>query len=425
MLDSEFYDELEIADPGEREIVLFEALGRHLSAAKEDTPYFKDLFRDIGPGGRLGEIKTRADLAKLPVTRKSDLGALQKKDPPLAGMTAIALANFRHIYQSPGPVYEPDAKGKDWWRLGRALHAAGVRPGDIIHNAFSYHLTPAGMMIEAAADAIGCAVVPAGTGQTELQIQAIGHIRPTVYTGTPSFLKIILDKAAETGADVSSFDKAVVSGETLGDALRGEFKNHGIFCLQAYASADIGLIAYESKAMEGLIVDDRLIVEIVRTGPGDSVADGEIGEVVVTTLNRDYPLIRFATGDLSSVMGGQSPCGRTNMRLTGWKGRADQSAKVKGMFVTPSQIADVVKRHPEIVRARLIVDRPDGADAMTLLCEVAPGDKGGDKNGDGALAGAIAKTLENFSGLKGEVETVAPGSLADDGIVIEDKRGHE
>ncbi len=414
MLDSEFYDELEIADPEEREIFLFEALGRHLSAAKEDTPYFGDLFRDLD----LGDIKTRADLAGLPVTRKSDLGALQKKDPPLAGMTAIALANFRHIYQSPGPVYEPDAGGKDWWRLGRALHAAGVRPGDIIHNAFSYHLTPAGMMIEAAANAIGCAVVPAGTGQTELQIQAIGHIRPTVYTGTPSFLKIILDKAAEmgaeTGADVSSFEKAVVSGEALPDALRGEFKSHGIICLQAYASADIGLIAYESKAMQGLIVDDRLIVEIVRPGTGDPVPECETGEVVVTTLNRDYPLIRFATGDLSSVLAGPSPCGRTNMRLTGWKGRADQSTKVKGMFVTPSQIADVVKQHPEIVKARLVVDQIDGADAMTLLCEV--------EDGDDALAGAVAKTLQNLSGLKGEVEIARPGSLADDGIVIEDKR---
>ncbi len=421
MLDSEFYDELEIADPEEREILLFEALGRQLSAAKQDTPYFGDLFRDIGPN----DIKTRADLAGLPITRKSDLGALQKKDPPLAGMTAIAPANFHHIYQSPGPVYEPDAEGKDWWRLGRALFAAGVRPGDIIHNTFSYHLTPAGMMIEAAANAIGCAVVPAGTGQTELQIQAIGHIRPTTYTGTPSFLKIILDKAAETGADVSSFDKAVVSGEALADALRGEFKSHGILCLQAYASADLGLIAYESKAVQGLIVDERLIVEIVRPGTGDPVAGGEIGEVVVTTLNRDYPLIRFATGDLSSVMGGQSPCGRTNMRLTGWKGRADQSTKVKGMFVTPSQIADVVKHHPEIVRARLIIDQPDGADAMTLLCEVASGDNNGDGNGDGGLAGAIAKTLENLSGLKGDVEIARPGSLADDGIVIEDKRGHE
>jgi len=410
MLDSEFYDELEIADPEEREILLIEALGRQLRAATEDAPYFGDLLKDIGPG----DIKTRADLAKIPVTRKSDLGGLQKKDPPLAGMTAIAPVNFRHIFQSPGPVYEPDAEGRDWWRLGRALFAAGVRPGDIIHNAFSYHLTPAGMMIEAAADAIGCTVVPAGTGQTELQIQAIGHLRPNVYTGTPSFLKIILDKARDAGAGVSSFEKAVVSGEALPDALRAEFKSHGILCLQAYASADLGLIAYESKAMQGLIVDDRIIVEIVRPGTGEAVADGEIGEVVVTTLNRDYPLIRFATGDLSSVMAGLSPCGRTNMRLTGWKGRADQSTKVKGMFVTPAQVADVLRQHPEIAKARLVVEQPDGADRMTLLCEADSGDK--------ALSEAVAKTLKSLSGLKGEVEIVEKGSLANDGIVIEDKR---
>ncbi|HIE20402.1 MAG TPA: phenylacetate--CoA ligase family protein, partial [Rhodospirillales bacterium] len=365
MLDSEYYDELEIRDPEEREILLFEALGHHLRATREDSPYFDKLFRDIGPE----DVKSRADLAGLPITRKSDLSALQKKDPPLAGMTNIAPSNFIRLYQSPGPTYEGEADGNDWWRLGRALYAAGFRPGDIIHNTFSYHLTPAGMMIEVGARAIGCTVVPAGTGQTEQQVQAIGHLRPNAYTGTPSFLKILLNAAQGAGVDAGCINKAVVSGEALPDALRQEFNATGILALQAYASADLGLIAYESKAMQGLIVDDRIIVEIVRPGSGEQVPDGDIGEVIVTSLNREYPLIRFATGDLSSVMPGQSPCGRTGMRLTGWKGRADQAAKVKGMFVTPSQIAEVLKRHPKVAKARLIIDQKDAKDEMTLLCE--------------------------------------------------------
>ncbi len=413
MPESEFYDELEIRDPQEREIQLFQALGHQLKTAKDDSPYFKDLLKDIGPG----EVKDRAGLAALPITRKSDLGGLQKESPPLAGMTNLAAVNFLRLYQSPGPTYEPEAEGRDWWRLGRALHATGVRPGDIIHNAFSYHLTPAGMMVESGAQAIGCTVVPAGTGQTQLQIQAIAHIRPSVYTGTPSFLKTLLDRAADEGADASSLTKALVSGEALPQALRQDFVRRGISCLQAYASADLGLIAYESKAMDGLIVDERIIVEIVRPGGGGQVPLGDIGEVVVTTLNREYPLIRFATGDLSSVMGGVSPCGRTNMRLTGWKGRADQSTKVKGMFVTPSQIADVAGRHREIGKARLVVDQKDGQDRMTLVCEVAGGDE--------ALAAAIAETLHSLCGLKGEVELTEEGSLANDGLVIEDKRAAE
>ena len=414
MLESEYYDELETRDPEEREIQLFEGLGQHLKTAKDDSPYFQDLLKDITPG----DIKTRADLVQLPITRKSDLGGLQKDTPPLAGMTNIAPNNFLRLYQSPGPAYDPEAKGRDWWRVGRALHAAGVRPGDIIHNTFSYHLTPAGMMFETAAHAIGCTVVPAGTGQTEQQVQAIAHLRPSVYAGTPSFLKILLDSAAEQGADVGSLAKAVVAAEALPDALRQDFNGHGIQCLQAYASADLGLIAYESKAMDGLIVDERLIVEIVRPGSGEQVPDGDIGEVIVTTLNREYPLIRFATGDLSSVMEGASPCGRTAMRLTGWKGRADQSTKVKGMFVTPTQIAAVVQRHAEIGKARLVVEQRDGKDTMTLLCEVAVGNGGGDDQ----LATAIADTLQSLCNLKGEVDLTEPGSLANDGLVIEDKR---
>ena len=412
-LDSEFYDELEIRDPDERDIVMYEAIGRHIQAAKRDAPYFETLFKDIGPG----DVKARADLMRLPITRKSDLPALQKKHPPLAGMTTIAPSDFIRIYQSPGPTYEGEAEGNDWWRMGRAMYAAGFKPGDIIHNAFSYHLTPAGMMVEGGARAIGCAVVPAGTGQTEQQVQAIEHLRANAYTGTPSFLKIILDKAKEISADISCLTKALVSGEALPPALRDEFKSAGILALQAYASADLGLIAYESKAMEGLIVDESILVEIVRPGTGEHVPDGDIGEVIVTTLNREYPLIRFATGDLSSVLPGPSPCGRTAMRLTGWKGRADQSTKVKGMFVTPMQIADVVRRHPEIVKARLVIDRNAGADVMTLMCETA-------ESGD-ALKEAVAETLQALCKMKGGVEFTKPGGLANDGLVIEDKRSHE
>jgi len=410
MLDSEFFDELEIRDADERELSQFEALGRHLTTTCEGAPYYQDLFQGIDAAS----IKTRADLEKLPITRKSALSGLQAKNPPFAGITAIAPCNFQRLYQSPGPTYEPEADGADWWGIARSLYAAGVRPGEILHNSFSYHLTPAGMMLESAARAIGCAVVPAGTGQSEQQVQAIAHFRPQAYAGTPSFLKILLEKAKELGADVSSLGKAVVSGEALPTALRDEIKAYGVFAVQIYASADLGLIAYETKAMEGLIVDERLIVEIVRPGTGEQLPPGEIGEVVVTSLNREYPLIRFATGDLSSLMDGQSPCGRTGPRLTGWKGRADQSAKVKGMFITPGQIADVIKRHPEIAKARLVIDQQDGRDAMTLNIEPSK-----DAAPD---TGAVTATLQALSKLKGVVVVVDKGSLANDGIVIEDQR---
>ncbi len=414
MLGSEFYDELEIQDPDERESLLFESLARHLAQTREDSAYYQDLLKDISPGA----IKSRADLVALPVTAKSDLGDLQRKDPPLAGMTNLALVNFQRIFQSPGPTYEPEAAGQDWWRMGRALFAAGVRPGDIIHNTFSYHLTPAGMMVESGARAIGCTVVPAGTGQTEQQIQAINHIRPNTYAGTPSFLKILLEKALNAGADVSCLTKALVSGEALPPDLRREFQDRGIQCLQAYASADIGLIAYESKAMDGLIVDERLIVEIVCPGTGDPVPTGEIGEVVVTSLNRDYPLLRFATGDLSSVMTGRSPCGRTGMRLSGWKGRADQAAKVRGMFVTPKQIAEVLRRNPEVIKARLVIEQRDGADVMTLQAEADMESSGGGE----MLARSLTETLQSICNLKGDATVIEPGGLPNDGLVIEDKR---
>jgi len=410
MLDSEYYDELEIRDPDERELQQFEAFGRQFAAARANAPYFADLFKEVRPG----DVTSRRDLEQLPITRKSDLHELQKRNPPFAGMTAVATANLRRIYQSPGPTYDVEAAGKDWWGLGRSLYAAGVRPGDIVHNSFSYHLTPAAMMVEGGAEAIGCAVIPGGTGHTDQQVQAMAHIGATAYAGTPSFLKILLDRASELGLEVKHLNKAIVGGEALPKALRDEFAARGVSVLNCYASADLGLIAYESKAMQGLIVDERLIVEIVRPGTGEQVPPGEVGEVVATSLNRDYPLIRFATGDLSAVMPGLSPCGRTNMRLTGWMGRADQTTKVKGMFVHPAQIAEVVKRHPEIAKARLVVEQKDGHDAMTLHCET--GDEGL------ALAESVTETLKAVTGLTGAVRLMKPGGLANDGRVIEDKR---
>jgi phenylacetate-CoA ligase len=410
MLDSEYYDELEIRDPDERELQSFEALGRQITAARADAPYFAKLFRDIPTS----DVTSRRDLETLPITRKSDLHALQKKNPPFAGMTSVATANLRRIYQSPGPTYDVEAAGKDWWGLGRAMYAAGMRPGDIIHNSFSYHLTPAAMMVEGGAEAIGCVVFPGGTGHTDQQAQAIAHVGATAYAGTPSFLKIMLGRADELSLDASRLTKAIVGGEPLPKALRDEFAARGVTALNCYASADLGLIAYESKAMQGLIVDERLIIEIVRPGTGDQLPAGEVGEVVVTSLNRHYPLIRFATGDLSAVMPGVSPCGRTNMRLKGWMGRADQTTKVKGMFVHPAQVAEVVKRHPEIAKARLVVEQKDGHDAMTLHCET-------DDEGQ-TLAESVAETLKAVTGLSGAVRLMKPGGLANDGRVIEDKR---
>jgi phenylacetate-CoA ligase len=317
------------------------------------------------------------------------------------------------VFQSPGPIYDVEGHGRDYWRTARAFHAAGFRAGEVVHNAFAYHLTPAGSMVESGAHAIGCAVFPAGTGNTDLQVRAIADVRPTCYAGTPSFLKILLDKGRETGADLSSLKKAAVAGEALPPSLRAELNGLGVDVLQWYATADLGLIAYESPAMAGLIVDEGVIVEIVRPGTGDPVPDGEVGEVVVTTFSRDYPLIRFATGDLSAVLPGASPCGRTNMRLKGWLGRADQTTKVKGMFVHPEQVADVVKRHPEIRKARLVVSQEGGVDVMTLHCET-----------HAVNAVAVAETLAAVCKLKGKVELTAPGTLPNDGKVIDDIRSY-
>ncbi len=410
--DTDYYDELETRDPAEREAALFAALPRQIENATGGAPGFARILADVSPG----DVTGPAALARLPVTRKSDLIDLQKKDPPFGGLTTVAPGALARIFASPGPIHDPEGKRPDYWRTARALYAAGFRKGDVVYNCFAYHLTPAGSMLETGAHAIGCAVIPGGVGQTELQARAIAELRPQAYTGTPSFLKIILEKARELGLDCSSLAKALVSGEALPPHLRAEIQDFGVDVLQCYASADLGLIAYESAAKEGMIVDEGLIVEIVCPGTGDPVSEGEVGEVVVTTFCREYPLIRFATGDLSAMLAGVSPCGRTNVRLKGWMGRADQTTKVKGMFVHPSQVAEVLKRHPEIRKGRLVVEQEEGKDVMTLHCEV--------EGGDDALAAAIAATIQAVCKLKGEVTFAGPGSLANDGKVIEDARSH-
>jgi len=411
-----YFDDLETRSTDERETALFAALSAQISNAKSNSVYFGDLLKDVIPQ----EITSRDTLAALPVTRKSELIEIQKKAYPLGGLTAGEPGKLKRIFQSPGPIYDPEGYGDNWWRTARALYAAGFRHGDIVHNTFSYHFTPAGVMMETGAAEIGCAVVPAGVGNTELQVHAIADIRPTAYAGTPSFLKILLAKAAEMGRDISSLSKSIVGGEALFPALRQEIEDQGVRCQQIYATADLGNIAYESDAREGLIVDEGLIIEIVRPGTNDPVPEGEVGEVVATLFAPEYPLIRFGTGDLSAVMTGASPCGRTNMRLKGWMGRADQTAKVKGMFVHPAQIAEVVKRHTEILKARLVIDQREGADIMTLSCEVEdPEAIVGSQN---ALASEIIGTIQAVCKLRGEVGFAERGSLPNDGIVIDDIR---
>ncbi|MFH1807048.1 MAG: AMP-binding protein [Pseudomonadota bacterium] len=405
------FDEKETRNPKDRETGLLTALPRVIHHAQTHASGFGHILAGINPGA----ITNRATLATLPVTRKSDLVTLQPAQPPFAGLNATPLGALGRIFQSPGPIYDPEGKGDDWWRMGRAFFAAGFRPGDIIHNCLSYHLTPGGFMFDSGARACGCVVVPAGTAQTEAQLAAIADIRPTGYAGTPSFLKILLEKADEAGIDTSSITRALVSGEALPESLRDWFADRHIAMLQCYASADLGLIAYESNVRSGMVVAEDIILEIVRPGTGDPVDEGEVGEVVVTTLNMDYPLIRFATGDLSAFLPGPSPCGRTNRRIKGWMGRADQTTKIKGMFVHPHQVAEVVRRHDAILKARLTVTRDKDIDVMTLSCE----------SPDAACdVAAIGQTLQSVCKLRGIVEIVAPGSLPNDGKVIDDRRDY-
>jgi len=414
--DAPHYDTLETRSAAEREAALMAALPAQIAHAKDNAPGFGRILKHIDPA----LVTSRAALATLPVTRKSDLVELQKLEPPLGGLNATPIDKLAKLYVSPGPIYEPEGTLRDWWRSARGLYAAGFRAGDLVINTFAYHFTPAGSMIESGAIALGCTVVPTGTGQTELQVAAIAGLAVNGYIGTPSFLKLIVEKADELKTDVSCLKKAIVGAEYLPPALRKAMQARGISVLQCYATADLGLIAYESSGPdgnvnEGMVLEDGLVLEIVRPGTGDPVASGEVGEVVITTFNKDYPLVRFGTGDLSAVLEGPSPCGRTNMRLKGWMGRADQSTKVRAMFVTARQVGEIVRRHPEVARARLVIEGEVGSDRMTLKCEVA--DAGSD-----ALRAELVASVRDVTKLRGEIEFAAAGSLPNDGKVIEDLR---
>ena len=407
---NEHYDQLEIRDPEQRERALFAGLPEHLGHAVANAPGWAAQLK----GADLGAVTSRTALAKLPVLRKAVLKDLQAEHPPFGGFTTAPAASLGRIFMSPGPIFEPEGKGEDGWRVARGLYAAGIRNGDIVLNTFAYHLTPGGWILDAGARALGCAVIAAGPGNTEQQLEAIERLRPNVYVGVPDYLKILLDKAKDLGKDASCFKRAMVGGGALFPSLRAEYKQRGVDTYQSYATADVGTIAYESAALEGMIVDEGVIVEIVRPGTGDPLPAGEVGEVVVTTFSRDYPMIRFGTGDLSAVLSGQSPCGRTNMRIKGWLGRADQTTKVKGMFVHPEHMAELAKRYPELGRLRLVVGRAGEQDVMTLRAEAG--------KADDALKIKLGETLQAVTKLKGQVELVAPGSLPNDGKVIADER---
>ncbi|GGC09785.1 phenylacetate--CoA ligase family protein [Pseudoduganella buxea] len=391
-----------------------------LVAQAQSAPGWARILEGVDAAG----IGTRAALAQLPVTRKSDLKALQAQDKPFGGLTSTAARALGRIYMSPGPIFDAEGRGPDWWRFGRALYAAGVRPGGLLQNCFSYHFTPAAFMVESAAARIGCTVIPAGSGQTELQVQAMAELRPDTYVGTPSFLKLIVEKAREMGQDIGSVQHAMLSAEALPDSLRQWFVEQGIpHVCQAYASADAGAIAFETRTdgvlNPGMVLDEEIILEIVRPGSGEPVAPGEVGEVVLTVFNADYPLIRFATGDLSAILVDTppSPCGRTNTRIRGWLGRADQTTKVRAMFVHPSQVHDVVRRHPAVTKARLVVTGTIADETMTLHCEVDDPARAG----DGA---AIVADIRAVTKLRGDVRFVARGSLPNDGKVIDDARDY-
>ena len=412
---ADFFDKLETRAPKQREAALLAALPKQIAHARRRAPGFARILEHIKPE----KISSRAALAALPVTRKSDLAGLQAAERPLGGLNATPLAKLGKIFMSPGPIYEPEGRAKDWWRTARALYAGGFRADDLIVNTFAYHFTPAGSMLESGARAIGCTVVPAGTGQTELQVAAIRDLKIDGYVGTPSFLKLILEKAGELQYDISSLKKAHVGAEYLPPALRDAMLGSGVRVTQSYGSADLGSIAYESLNADGsvnpgMILDEGLLLEIVRPGTGDPVPAGEVGEVVITTFNKDYPLVRFGTGDLSAILPGISPCGRSNTRIRGWMGRADQSTKVRAMFVTAKQVDEIVRRHAEILKARLVVEGETGSDRMTLRCEVKQRPQG--------LAEALVASIRDVTKLRGEVELVNAGTLPNDGKVIEDLR---
>jgi phenylacetate-CoA ligase len=404
-----YFDSLENSDPSHRHANLFSRLPEALRHAMQ-APAYAEHLKGINPAA----IVSPAMLAELPVLRKSDLPALHKARPPFGGFAAAQPGSFGRLFTSPGPIFEPESKQADPWHGARALHAAGFQPGDIVLNTFSYHLTPGGFIFDGAARALGCAVIPAGPGNTDQQLELIEAYRPAAYTGTPDFLKILLDAAEKAQRDVSSIKRALVSGAAFPPSLQAEIKARGIDAYQTYATADLGFIAYESPAREGLIVNEDLILEIVTPGTGNPVAPGDVGEIVVTSLDPHHPWIRLALGDLTAALPGHSPCGRTNMRIKGWMGRADQATKVKGMFVRPEQIAEIGKRHPELGRLRLVVSRDGESDAMVLKAEA---------NGEAGLQEAVTATLRAISKLGGTVDLVTPGSLPNDGKVIADERG--
>ena len=403
-----FFDDLETRSSDQRSTENAALLKDILNLAANLDGY-KAAFGSLD----LSIFKSLEDLPSLPVLRKSELSERQTRGNVLGGYSNRKSFEFAHLFQSPGPIYEPGGISHDWWRIGRFLHALDIGKGDIVHNCFSYHLTPAGMIFENGARAVGAAVVPAGVGQTELQVRAAVDIGSNVYTGTPDYLKIILDKADELGESLS-FNRAAVGGGALFPSLRQEYSDRGIVCRQNYATADLGNVAYESEALDGMIVDEGVVLEIVTPGTGNPVPVGEVGEVVVTSLNADYPLIRFATGDLSAFMPGMSSCGRTNVRIKGWMGRADQTTKIKGLFVRPEQVADLVSSHKDIQRARIVATREGEMDVMTVKIET-------ENNDTDAFNSSIVSTLK----LKGNVELVSPGSLPRDGVIIEDLRKYD
>ena len=414
---SKFYDALETRPHAEREAALLAALPRQIQHARTASPAFASILADIDPA----TITSRAALAGLPVTRKYELLQRQQEQRAQSAFGGFATHGFGpqmpRVFASPGTIYEPEGTRRDYWRMARAIHAAGFRTGELIHNCFSYHFVPAGSMMETGAHALGCTVFPGGTGQTEQQVQAMAELRPAGYIGTPSFLKLILEKAQAMGVALPSLTKALVSGEAFPPSLRDWLAQHGVAGYQCYATADLGLIAYETSAREGLVLDEGVIVEIVRPGTGDPVPEGEVGELVVTTLNTDYPLIRFGTGDLSAVLPGDCPTGRTNTRIKGWMGRADQTTKVRGMFVHPGQIAEIAKRFPQVEKARLVVTGAMANDQMTLQVETREFGAG--------LAEQIADAAREVTKLRADVRLLGPGELPNDGKVIEDARSYE
>jgi phenylacetate-CoA ligase len=414
---NEFFDALETRKPEQREAEQMAALAAHVAHAQSRSAAFAEILRGVDASS----ITSRAALARLPVTRKSELLERQKAQrasDPFGGFSSLVRGpQMTRVFASPGPIYEPEGATRDYWRAGRALFAAGFRSGELVHNAFSYHMTPGAFILESGAHAVGCTVFPAGTGQTEQQLQAIAELRPNAYTGTPSFLRILLEKAAEAGVDVSSIRKASVGGEACPPSLTAWFAEQGVAVYQTYATADLGLVAFETSAREGLVVDEGVIVEIVRPGTGDPVAEGEVGELVVTSLNPAYPLVRFGTGDLSAVLPGACPTGRTAPRIKGWMGRADQTTKVRGMFVHPSQVADIARRFPQVHKARLVVSGEMANDQMCLQVEAS--------GAHDDLAERIESAVRDITKLRAQVQLVQPGSLPNDGKVIEDARSYQ